>query len=124
MDNKRNKNMKENKELLYEKLTSISELKDKVLQENEILKVQIAEANSKIEIFEKKEEIDLVGKLTKLIESISIDDKGEIQIDESLFNKTPETLMAKYFVKAITDKAKEKGLDAKKIAEEILSRIK
>lgn len=112
------------KELLYEKLTSISEQKNKILQENLSLKAQLIEANSKIETLEKKEEIDFIGKLTKLIESISVDDKGEIQINEELFSKTPETLLAKYFVKAITDKAKEKGLDAKKIAEEILVRIR
>jgi len=117
--------MKENKELLYEKLTSISELKDKILQENISLKAQLSEANSKIEVLENKEQIDFVGKLTKLIESISVDDNGEILVNENLFgSKAPETLMAKYFVKAITDKAKEKGLDAKKIAEEILARIR
>jgi len=117
--------MKENKELLYEKLTSISEQKDKVLQENSSLKAQLAEANSKIETFEKKEEIDFIGKLTKLVEVISVDDKGEILINEDMFgSKSPETLMAKYFAKAISDKAKEKGLDARKVVEEILVRIR
>ena len=116
--------MKEIKELLYEKIASVKEQKDQFLQENEVLKAQLIEANAKIESFEKKEESDFILKLAKIVEAISIDDKGEIVVNESLFGKTPETLMAKYFVKAIQDKAKEKGLDAKKIAEEIMVRIR
>lgn len=59
-----------------------------------------------------------------MIETKEVDDKGEIQINEELFGKTPETLLAKYFIKAITEKDKENGLDTKKIAEEILVRIR
>ena len=68
---------------LYEKIVIISEQKEKFLKENETLKEQLTEANSKIQDFEKKEDIDFVGKLTKLVESISIDDKGEIIINEN-----------------------------------------
>jgi len=118
--------MKDTKELLYEKIVIISDQKDKVIKENEKLQKQLQEANLKIADFEKREDIDFVGRLTKMLSGISVDEKGEIKVDEAMFGatKTPETLIAKYFVKAITEKARSMNLDPKKIAEEIIVRIK
>jgi hypothetical protein len=72
-----------------------------------------------------RQEEDFINYLSKIVEAISVDENGDIVVNESLFGtKNEETLMAKYFVKAIQDKAKAKGLDAKKIAEEIMVRIR
>lgn len=113
------------KELLYEKIVKISEQKENIIKENENLKAQLNEALLKIEYYEKQEEIDFIGKLTRLIECIGVDENGEIKVVEEMFGqKSQETLLAKYFVKAILNKARSMNLDAKKIAEEIMMRIK
>jgi hypothetical protein len=57
------------KELLYEKITTIIEQKNQVLEDNKSLKEQIIEANLKIDFLENKEKNDLIEKFNKIIDS-------------------------------------------------------
>lgn len=116
------------KEILYEKIVEISERKEKIIKENEILKTQLNEAISKIDSLEKREEIDFIDRLNNILEGIGVDEKtGEIMVIEEKFNeKSQEIMMAKHFVKVIIEKAKSSKpeLDPKNIAKEIYKRIK
>lgn len=116
------------KEILYEKIAEISESKNKIIEENNFLKVQLDEAKLKIESFEKKEEADFIDNLNNILEAISIDEKtGEIILIEEKFNQhNQEILMARHFVKVITQKAKDSKpeLNPAVIAREILRRVR
>lgn len=120
--------MNETKEILYEKIADISESKSKIIEENNSLKVQLDEAKLKIESLEKKEEVEFIDRLNNILEAIAIDEKtGEIILIEEKFNqRNQEILMAKHFVKVITQKAKDSKpeLDPSVIAREILRRVR
>lgn len=93
------------RELLYEKITNLIEIKDKILQENENLKIQLKEASNKILAFEAKEK-----------------ESGEKEKEER--NKKMIEEIVQFCVTSIIDKAKASDLDPKVIAQEILARIK
>jgi hypothetical protein len=110
---------------LIESVVRLSEEKEQSLINIQFLQEALNNAYSKIELIEKKEVEDFCTILNKLMESVVIDETNEIKVfDETFGEKSQETIMAKYFVKAILDKAKELNIDAKKIALEIMNRIK
>jgi len=107
--------MSDNKKLLYEKIVEISEKKSAIIQENEELKKKLD--GYQATLFE-----DFCEFVNLLVEKVDF----EKEIVEGMFsgNKSEEEMMAKYFVRIIKEKAKEKGLDAKVIALNIANMLK
>jgi hypothetical protein len=113
------------KELLYEKITLQKDKIEILISENNLLKERVKELEEVVQVYESDEELDKYLFLSKLVESIGIDDDGNLLIDEGIFaSKSEESKIAKYFIKLIKDKANELNLDAKKIAKEILEKLR
>lgn len=98
------------KEYLYEKIAEISDKKSELLEENEELKKQLNEYNENI--FN-----DFCEFVNILIEKIDFS-KTE-QLDEFFRGKSKEDMMARFFIRAIQDKANKEGVDPKEVVRSI-----
>ncbi len=107
--------MEENKKLLYEKIANISETKSQLQEENEILKKQINEYHDNI--FD-----DFCEFVNVLMEKA---DFSKEEIDEGIFGEQPrEKQMAKFFIKAIKDRASKEGIDPKEVVRNISAMLR
>lgn len=106
-----------NKEILYEKITEISEKKNTLQEENENLKKQLSEYNENL--FENFCEF-----VQALVDNI---DFSKDNIDEIISESREDVLekkMAKYFANKIKEMANAQNLNVKNIMYMIYDRIK
>lgn len=106
--------MDDNKKLLYEKIADISETKSQLIKENKDLKKKLDEYQETI--FK-----DFCEFVDALVEKV---DLNKEDIDEMFGGKTDEEKMAKYFIRAIKQKASDLNVDPVKVAEYIIRKIK